>query len=359
VIERARAAAAPVALVVAAAFLPIPWHLAAWLSACALGATLQRGRLWSAMGLAMGWSAVATRLGEGDERWSWGLGAAVWLAAGPGWRLGLGVGAVFAALAAKQVVAGAAFPAALLVISSVCAQGVAAAGGAAAARGGRAEGLALALAAACVLGRTALVWREDGLARVEAARRVGALGLVYDGLLAESPDVLAALVAGVPDRDEAALALGWYAALEQGWRPQRAEGVVVDVARELDRRGRGGEALRLLYRHPRAGEVDGLAGILERSLGLPSGWRGGVVGAPLPRPMPGPFPVGSYRVVEFTLPAPAVVWLEGEGVVNAHCDADPDREDWLPARWTLDAGPHRLEVHAPHEAAVVTRLRAE
>lgn len=122
-------------------------------------------------------------------------------------------------------------------------------------------------------------------ARIKAAAQVDAIPLLFDPLLADarrSPGLLRTLVRLAPTRDEAAASLTVDEALDAGWRPRRAEGRTVAVAKKLWDRGRGGEATRMLRRYPRVGEVDALLALFERREGIQTGWRGGVLGTVLP-----------------------------------------------------------------------------
>jgi hypothetical protein len=97
--------------------------------------------------------------------------------------------------------------------------------------------------------RLVAMFRLQGEALVAEADALRAVHVVYDRLAKRAdPALLTALVRAVPDRDEAALALGWDAALGAGWRPRAASGVEVPVARALAARGRAGEAFALLMR---------------------------------------------------------------------------------------------------------------
>lgn len=122
-------------------------------------------------------------------------------------------------------------------------------------------------------------------ARIKAAAAVDAIPIWHDTLVADAknvPSMLQYLVGLAPTRDEAAALLPVEDALDAGWRPRKAEGRTVEVAQALWKRGRGGEATRLLKRFPRFGEVDATLALFERREGAPSGWRGGVTGTVLP-----------------------------------------------------------------------------
>lgn len=215
--------------------------------------------------------------------------------------------------------------------------------------------------------------------RLVAAEEIDAVNLVYTDVLAaaaspKDPATLVALVKAAPDRDEAALALGWEAALKVGWRPARAEGVVIPVARALEAGGRGGEALRLLARQPREGEVDGLRALFERTQGLPVAWKGGAVGTALSLgsrtellAAPIEFTHDDARTLEITAPTALGVEsaltldcdgtaFEGPPVLALQWDAGAVQRVECPAQgWgealDLAAGPHRLRVAFVNDAA--------
>ena len=235
----------------------------------------------------------------------------------------------------------------------------------------RALALGLLVVAAGSMGRLARLGRFPPAERLAAAAELDAIGLFYEGVLAEAaadPALLTALVKAAPLRDEAALTLGIEPALAAGWRPARAEGAVVATAGALERAGRGGEALRLLARHPRVGEVDGLRALFERTQGLPVHWGGGQVG-PL---VPPAFAINQTitsdgaLVVEFTLTAPhegLVIALDGDvwnGPPTVDVAIDPPAgpsslvEIVAPTRvplGSLAAGPHRVSVTFINDAA--------
>ncbi len=344
----------PAALtVLAAALTPtLPWHTGPALVALGVVAALDRAWIWPALGAAAVWSrAVAD--GAGGPGGAVILGAAVVLGAARRRRLATGIVVVALALAAKQLVAARLLPAAEGPIPWLVVTLVASAGAVSAARGSRVEAGALGVAGMIVLARLAAVWSVDGVERVRAAAAVGAVPLVYDALAAEAdPALAAALLRVAPARDAAALRLGWARALDLGWRPTRAEGVVVPVARALEARGRGGEALRLLARHPREGEVDALRALLERVQGAPVRWRG----APLGPELPGRFDpalrfqTGGWAAVELTARAPlAELVIEGEGTPYQGPPLLEVRLDGGPAvPWALD-GPATLRVPGPIE----------
>ena len=232
----------------------------------------------------------------------------------------------------------------------------------AAVTGPRALALGMVLVGMATAGRLVRLGRMPPMERLVAAQELDALPRVYDRLLVEAagqPGVLGVLVTAAPGRDEAALAVGWDNALALGWRPARAAGVVVPVARALEAAGRGGEALRLLARHPREGDVDGLRALFERTQGLASGWQGAVLGELVP-------PGGSLHLelvhdgavtVEFTAAealAGVTLSLEGDawqgppevdvaldGGTSHHLALITPIEHELGA---VEAGPHRVTI---------------
>ncbi len=308
---------------------------------------------------------------------------------GEGPSLGLALLAIVAVLAAKQLVASGALawlradpvavaaklvPAATLPVSGVVIAGVLSAGAVAsltprASRGWAAAGLLLASAVPAGRAGGALSV-SDPWARLAAAERLDAVGLVYGRLLARATrggapdaaerarrpnDLLRALVRAAPERDAAALALGWRAALDLGWRPAFPEPVLVPVAEELERRGRGGEALRLLARAPREGDVDWLRALFEVTQGEPVRWRGGRGvgrGGTLPGAMDVEAEGASSRAIVFTALAGTTVSLsaatEGEGRVVARLDAGapiawtPGPEGAVQVLGVVEPGPHRI-----------------
>jgi len=359
-----------------------PASLAALLTVVAVG--LSPAVPWYAAPVGLGFAALAAW----DRHWIWSaLGATLfWAAAAPGpagaavvagavclgavrWRGASTVVIVSGlAIAVKQHAAATQLPEALAVVPWLLVMSVVSAGAISAARGTRREALGLALASGIVLVRLGIVWTEEGPARLVAAERVGAVSLVYDALAEDADTPLAAaLVQAAPDRDAAALRLGWERALDLGWRPARADGVVVPVARSLEARGRGGEALRLLARHPRVGEVDGLRALLERLLDAPVRWRGAALGPALPGAFPAglTFDTNAWKTLEFTATEPlAALDLDGEGtayggpaVLEVRLDAR------APVTWALDGaggltlpgpvepGPHRIGVRFVNDRA--------
>jgi hypothetical protein len=357
----------------------IPWHAGPALLVLAGIAWGDRAWTWPAIGAAAVWAPVAAAAvkpgaGAGPVALA-GAGAAFAVAALVADRRDSGRRAVVIAIllaglaiAAKQQIAATVLPAAAALAPWVLATTGAAAGAVALARGRRVEAVALGVAGGVVLARLGAVWTLDGVPRLDAAARLHAVPLVYDALaLSADPALAAALVRAAPDRDAAALALGWEAALDIGWRPYRADGVVIPVARALDAAGRGGEALRLLARHPREGDVDALRALLERVQGAPDRWRGATLGEALPGRFDPAlrFDTGGWAGVEFTArTALAGVTLQGEGtpyagapVLEVRLDGGP------PTRWALDgpatlalpgpiaAGPHRLDLFFVNDRA--------
>lgn len=270
----------------------------------------------------------------------------------------LALAATAALLALKQQVAASVLPAAADAVPGLLVAGLAAAGGLAAG-GGRAVRAALGVAALVGAVRLGEVYRARGAERLARAEAVGAVPLVYADLVrhADHPvwadrGLLFRLVAAAPDRDEAALAAGWEEALALGWRPARADGVEVPVARWLEARGRGGEALRLLARAPREGAVDWWRALYAREQGLADPWAGGE--EPSALGMPGAVSLGwtwlTNQEGELLLTARRPLRrlvLAGEGTV---ADGPPEVEvqlDGRPVGVWAPAGPSRFEVPGP------------
>ncbi len=235
--------------------------------------------------------------------------------------------------------------------------------------GPRALALGLVVIGMATAGRVLRLGRLAPAQRLAAAQELDAVPRVYDALLAAAasePGALVALVSAAPGRDEAALVLGWDKALALGWRPARADGVVVPVARALEAAGRGGEALRLLARHPREGDVDGLRALFERTQGLASGWKGGVLGELVPPG--GPLPLELVHDGAVTIEFTAVEALSGVALsmegdafqgppeVDIALDGGAVRHLALitPIEHDLgavDAGPHRVTVRFVNDKA--------
>ncbi len=330
--------------------------------------------IWCALGAALVW--VPALAGAGGPVV---LVGAILLVAVQRRALAVAVLGVGLALAFKQSLVIPVLPAARgpipwLVVATVTMAGAACAGGrsgrAAGERrlGARMEAGALALAGLWVVGRVVRALTLDGRARLAAAIPLGLVPAVYDdGVAGADPALLTALVHAAPERDAAALALGWERALNEGWRPSRAAGFVVPVARALEARGRGGEAVRLLARHPRDGEIDALQALFERIQGLPVRWRGAALGPSLPgRFDPGVrFLTDGYVAVEFTAQTPlSALELAGEGTSWLGSPTIDVRLDGGAAQlWALDgpsvlrmdrrieAGPHRLELRFVNDLA--------
>ncbi len=360
----------------------LPWFFAVWLPALAGLAAWRPHPIWGALavaalapfallgpygGVAGALLSVAAVLGPSAEgRPLRGLAAAV--------------GAAALVLALKQGVAARALPAAWGGVAAAAVLGGAAVAGLLAATALPAPALtrAAALSGLVPLVRALLLFTLPAEGRVGPAEALRAVPLVYASVLATGDaSALEALVRAAPQRDEAALALGWERALDLGWRPQRADGAVVAVARALELRGRGGEGLRVLARAPRVGEVDWTRALFEAVLGAPVRWRGG--------PGPGPSLPGRASIdlhfrhdgahaVEFTAYEPLLLSLHGRGVawdaparLELRVDAAP------PVSWNIEVapdislgrverGPHRVDVRVVSGVAcdvVVTELRGE
>jgi hypothetical protein len=196
------------------------------------------------------------------------------------------------------------------------------------------------------------------LDRFRVAQDLHAERLVVDGLAGQSAALDAALLAAIPDSDRVASGLGWRRALDLGWRPTRPDQDALSVARELDVRGRGGEARRLLARYPRVGAVDFWRAAWERADGAPDRWRGGMDGEPALGP-------GQRIALEWALVSNGVrqrvfrveqrgrVCLaarldafEGDPSVRVQLDARSQR--WVPSGTldlgVLELGPHTLRL---------------
>ena len=171
-----------------------------------------------------------------------------------------GLAALGAALSLRQaglegLLPGAAVPAAGLALLGL------AAGGSVVAPSLRGLGVALAVGAGVVGGQVLLEESRPPASAAEAQSRAARHGFAEptEALLARPGWALAALSAA-PSSHELALALapsvGLERALAAGWRPAGAPLAPeprVEVARWLDARGRGGEALRLLWAGRRSG----------------------------------------------------------------------------------------------------------
>jgi hypothetical protein len=218
--------------------------------------------------------------------------------------------------------------------------------------------LALLLVAVVGVVRGIDLSRRDGMDRLRVAQTLHAERLVVDGLAGQSEALDAALIKVIPDSDRVAGSLGWRRALDLGWRPERPVADALSTARELDHRGRGGEARRLLARYPRLGAVDFWRAAWERADGAQDRWRGGMDGEPALSP-------GQRVVLDWALVANGArqrvfrVEHRGRACLAARLDAfegDPSIEVRLDAnsqRWTpsgtldlgvLERGPHTLRV---------------
>ncbi len=371
----------------------LSWHLAPVLLVLGFLGLRDRSWLWSALAAAMTWG-LATRGAGWPVLGAYVLVAALRLrSAEPTQRrIALALVVMGVALAVKQQVAATVLPVPRSYPSGAWALLVCLASATAvvAARPGRASAVGPIVVSIVLFVRLALAALEaDPARRLEAAWRINAVPVVYDGLVAglclpscdrEGEALARALIVAAPDRDEAALLIGWDAALDLGWRPARAEGVVIEVARALEARGRGGEALRLLARHPRDGEVDALRTLLERLQGKPVRWKGALLGPVLADgvPLDLTFTTDGWRAVEFTTNAPATVLhldavgenYEGSPVLWVTVDAEPTREWAVDGAQTLtldrplEPGPHRLGLRYTNDRAdaggdrnvIVTRI---
>ena len=272
-------------------------HPVAWYSVFAAGILLVASRTGGAFGNACAACASAAVAPVSSLGWSLGFALSVLVSLRarrgaqlePATRMALAL-ALGAGLAvgAKQILAANALLASDKVAGTAVAAGlgVAAAIAWALSAGGEKSvvgGVVLAgVPTALALGLAAT---GSGPATLDNAAAVDATALLYPKLLDASrknEQMLVSLVAISPMRDEAADNLAVADALDAGWYPANAGDRVVEVARALWDRGRGGEAMRLLRRHPRRGEVDGVLALFERLSGERSGWKGGVVGYVLP-----------------------------------------------------------------------------
>ena len=231
--------------------------------------------------------------------------------------------------------------------------------------------LGLVGAGAMLLVRVGVASSLEGVAQLRAAEQIQAVPLFYDRMRAKLPPSprsleemrwVMTLVQAVPDQDEAARLLPVETALGLGWRPRTGGANPVPVALALEARGRGGEALRVLARHPRTGAVDWYRAILERTQGIPSAWRGGIPeGIPVLRErleLGWVWDTNAYQALLLHVETPlANLVVSGEGtpyegnpVVTVRLDANP------PVAWVLagageivlpgpvEAGPHRIEL---------------
>jgi hypothetical protein len=225
-------------------------------------------------------------------------------------------------------------------------------------RAPRSVRVALLLLAGVGAARWMDLTERTGLDRLQVAQKVHAEELVVDGLAGQSAALDESLLAAVPDSDRVALSLGWRRALDLGWRPGRPDADVLSVAQELDVRGRGGEARRLLARYPRTAAVDFWRAAWERADGAQDRWRGGMDGEPALGP-------GQRIVLEWALVSNGVrqrvfrMERRGRACLTAHLDAfegdpsiqvqlDASAQRWVPAGTldlgVLERGPHTLRV---------------
>lgn len=309
--------------------------------------------------------------------WTAGTGAGGWilfpalvLGARRWGRVSTGLVVLALVLAARQVLVGRELPPAREGVPELIVTLVLAATAWAAATPPRtlgwadARGLATAALVATglvLLGRLGWVLHLEGPAQLAGARRIDATRLVYGPLTTGAADLpagaplLCALVAAVPDRDEAALRLPLDLALGLGWRPVAGGEDPVPVALALESRGRGGEALRMLARHPREGAVDWVRALLERTQGDPVRWAGGRLPGVLTLPghitLDRTWDTNTYEalLLQVDRPVPKLVLTgkgssyEGDPVVTVRVDTSPERS------WIL-SGPGRIELPGPFEA---------
>ena len=170
-------------------------------------------------------------------------------------------------------------------LTGLLALGTVLVGGVASAPGGRGEGrlaaLALAVAALIVLGRSRTSWTATPTttAQVQQLARLGLLAPAVP-VLVSHPALGLAAVSAAPDEQEVGRgllpSLGPEALVDVGWQP-RAQGLrsnqVVDLAQALDRRGRGGQALRLAWQGRQAPQVAWTYALLARDQGAPEAAR--------------------------------------------------------------------------------------
>jgi hypothetical protein len=198
------------------------------------------------------------------------------------------------------------------------------------------------------------------------AERLGLTEVLYEHFVAEAQSDLqlgARLVGLVPDRDEAAELFSIEAALNLGWRPVKAEGRALQVARALEERGRGGEAWRFLKKQPRVGAVDSYMAILERTQGLVVRWKGSVEGLNrVDEGLPWVFETNGFKRVEFYAEEGERLRIAGVGSRferAARLVLEVDSESWLVQADTgfevklgpLERGPHRLGVRFMDDAS--------
>ena len=273
----------------------------------------------------------------------------------------VGVLAISGVVIGRQWLVRESLPASVSVISGVAVLGLFGAALWETGRGpetSRSVRLSLLLLAGVGVARGVDLNRRAGLDRLQVAQALHAERLVVDGLAGQSAELDAALLAAIPDSDRVASGLGWRRALDLGWRPTRPDQHALSVARELDVRGRGGEARRLLARYPRVGAVDFWRAAWERADGAPDRWRGGMDGEPALGP-------GQRIALDWALVANGVrqrvfrVEQRGRVCLTAHLDAfegepsvqvqlDASSRRWVPSGaldlGVLDRGPHTLRV---------------
>ncbi len=324
---------------------PLPWHAAPSLLVLAALSTVHP--IFGTVGMVMAWSPQV-----GPALWVAAIVCAVTTRASIG--LARAVLALTAVLTLKQVSVAGVLPASTFVIPSLLATGGMAALAVASARGR----VWPALVAGCIvmLAHLAYVLTTTGPAQIEALAAVRALPML-SGRLAETADpaTLRAIVRADASADDAALRLGWRESLTLGWRPLRADGVVSEVARALEESGRGGEAVRLLRRYPRQGEVDARLALYERIQGEPVGWRGATLGLALPgeiRPSAS-LALPGFMAVEWTAYVPVRLQVVavaddpvGEALGTLQLDGGQEAPFPTPPAFVdygaVAAGPHRL-----------------
>ncbi len=334
---------------VVAAFAPQHWAmvplflLAAWTGVPALCAGAVLAGWWGAVDGDLGWvcllvaGAICVR-----ERNPVPLGLAV-------------------VVACRQSVAALELPAAISVVPEIVVLGILASGVWSLGRAGG-SGLAvrvgLGVLAVVGAGRMGAVFNATGEERLLLAGAVHAERWVVPGLLGLSRRLDMEALVAVPDSDAAAAQVGWRSALDLGWRPVHPASDVLDIASELDSRGRGGEAERLLARYPREGAVDYARAAFERWQGEPDGWRGGTNGEPLLTPGSSLeldwalLSDGKHRV-SFGLAVRSALHLAGhvesfDGDPSVEVRLDSQVVRWVPSQpldlGELAAGPHTLQV---------------
>lgn len=344
-----------------AATAPVPWHAA---PALILLAILSRWQpIFAIVGLVTAWNPEAGAL-------FWVFAAVIAALTRTSLTLASAILGVSVMLALKQLVVQHVLPASAGEVLPLLASGAMSALAVASARG--AVWPALLGAGGVTALRLGLALCSSGVERVHALAELRAVHLFADRLaLTDDSAELRAIVAADADADAAALKLGWREALELGWRPTRADGAVVEVARALEQAGRGGEAVRLLRRYPREGAVDGLLALYERVQNLPVHWNGAVVGAELPGSFMAGRPVldaPDFRDIEWTAVAPTQLFVDvsardpnAEHPFTITLDSKPPVSVSTVGNSAIDlgavpAGPHRITVRyvAPAEPIIPT-----